>query len=173
MSSIWLISDTHFGHENILKFKDRSEKVIRDFSDVYEMNERMIERWNSVVRQGDKVYHLGDVYFGSGQAANDILLRLNGKKRLVLGNHDNAKDQMLQKRFEKITLWRKFNDFGLLLTHVPVHPSTLGESRFGGKSTVNVHGHTHQNGSPDGPYRSVCVEMTNYFPINIEELRVT
>ena len=164
MADIWVISDTHFGHDNIIKFCNRP------FSDIYDMNETMVERWNSRVKPGDKVYHLGDVYFGSSQYAWDTLKRLNGKKRLVLGNHDNALGQIERNFFQKVVVWRRFDDLGLLLTHVPVHPSTLRENRFK-KQMVNVHGHIHTNPSPEGPYRCVCVEQTDYFPVHIEELK--
>jgi len=168
--NIWLISDTHFNHSNILNFKDKNENLIRKFSDVHDMNETMIDRWNKLVKPQDKVYHLGDVYFGDEKQASFLLSRLNGHKRLVVGNHDNLKAPILHKYFEKIVLWRKLSDNGLLLTHVPVHESTLGEGRFKGKQIINVHGHTHQNGSPKGPYKSVCVELTDYTPMNIEEI---
>ena len=62
---IWVISDTHFDHANILNFTDAVGKPTRNFADVEAMNEHMIERWNSVVKPGDKVYHLGDVLFGT------------------------------------------------------------------------------------------------------------
>jgi calcineurin-like phosphoesterase family protein len=174
MSNIWVISDTHFNHANILKFENSAGKPTRDFADVEEMNETMIDNWNSVVTPQDKVYHLGDVLFGldKEQWLNDNLKRLNGKKRLIVGNHDNIK--VLALYFQKIELWRNFSDFGLLFTHVPVHQSVLKEShRFGPGSMVNVHGHIHQNPSPEGPYKCVCVEQTNYTPVNIEELRTT
>lgn len=171
---IWVISDTHFNHANILKFTGYDGKKVRHFTDLQEMNEEMISRWNSVVRPGDKVYHLGDVFFGPYEDADRILSRLNGQKRLIVGNHDTIygrPGEILQRHFRKIHLWRNFSELGLLLSHVPVHESTLGESRFTGKQMVNVHGHTHQNGSPNGPYKSVCVEMINYTPVHIETLR--
>lgn len=64
---IWLISDTHFNHANILKFTDsRTGLPVRPgFESVDHMNEHMIERWNSVVKPGDIVYHLGDVVMGN------------------------------------------------------------------------------------------------------------
>jgi len=62
---IWVISDTHFDHANILNFTDKVGKPTRNFADVDEMNETMIANWNSVVKPGDKVYHLGDVLFGT------------------------------------------------------------------------------------------------------------
>ena len=144
----------------------------RPFSTVEEMDEALIDNWNSVVKPGDKVYHLGDVTFGNKENyIENIHKKLNGKKRLIVGNHDDVK--FLAPYFEKVMLWRMFPDWGLLMTHVPVHRSTLGEGRFDGKGMINVHGHIHQNPSPEGPYKCVCVEQPhmNYTPINIEELR--
>lgn len=178
---IWVISDTHFNHSNILNFTDENGKYIREgFKTAEQMNEFMTERWNSVVKPGDKVYHLGDVYMGGGfprEYTEKLLSNLNGRKRLILGNHDNGKDQILQRAFQKIDVWRMFTEFGLLLTHVPVHPSTLKEGRFSGHGKpqlkmLNVHGHIHANPSPEGPYKCVCVEQIDYTPVNIEELRV-
>lgn len=157
MKNIWFTSDTHAGHANIIRYCNRP------FASVEEMDAALIERWNSVVKPDDYVYHLGDVYFGSG---HEILKNLNGRKRLVLGNHDGGKDQKLQRAFQKIFTWRMFPEFGLLMTHVPVHPSTLAA-----KDLVNVHGHVHQNSLVDPQYRNICVEVTNYTPVHIEELR--
>jgi calcineurin-like phosphoesterase family protein len=170
---IWVISDTHFNHANILNFKDSVGKPVRSFDNVQEMNEIMIQNWNSVVRPGDKVYHLGDVLFGTNKREwmAKHFPRLMGSKRLIVGNHDNVKELTLSGHFQKVMMWRQFKDLGLLLTHVPVHPSTLKEGRFGDLTPINVHGHIHQNQSPDGPYKCVCVEHTNYTPVHIEDLR--
>jgi len=153
---IFVISDTHLGHENIIKYCDRP------FYDVHDMNETIIDNWNKTVRDDDIIYHLGDVYFRD----HSLIHRLRGRKRLVLGNHDIAKDQHLQAVFQKILMWRQFPEFGLLLTHVPVHPNTLNN-----KWPVNVHGHIHNRPSYGKEYKNVSVEMINYTPINIEELR--
>lgn len=166
MADIWVISDTHFDHYNMVhRFKTRP------FESVSEMDEKLIYNWNSVVKPEDKVYHLGDVAFGDKTKHENLLRRLNGKKRLIVGNHDDVKH--LSPFFEKVMLWRQWKEFGLLFTHVPVHESTLKESRHGDKhrSIINVHGHIHSNASPVGPYRCVCVEQINYTPVNIEELR--
>ena len=53
----WVISDTHWYHENIIKL------CHRPFLSAKEMNEKLIENWNSVVSRDDTVYHLGDVAF--------------------------------------------------------------------------------------------------------------
>ena len=169
--NIWVTSDTHFNHENILNFKDKDDQPVRPFGSVEDMNETLTSNWNSVVKPGDKVYHLGDVFFGSKDAFKVLWPKLNGSKRLVVGNHDDIKFLSSGGFFQKVQMWRMFSELGLLLTHVPVHPTTLGENRFNGGPMLNVHGHIHQNKSPEGPYKCVCVEQTKYTPVNIEELR--
>jgi len=119
-----------------------------------------------MVKPGDKVYHLGDVFFGDKGWFKTNWPRLHGRKRLVVGNHDDVKFLSSGGFFDKVLMWRKFEN--LLLTHVPVHSSTLGEGRFRGKEVLNIHGHIHQNRPPPGPYRCVCVEHTDYMPVNIE-----
>lgn len=160
MTNVWVTSDTHFGHENIIKF------CSRPFTSAKEMNEAMIENWNSVVGENDIVYHLGDVYFNKNHS--DFHNRLKGKKRLILGNHDNAKDPLLIQTFEKIMMWKEFHDFGLILTHTPLHPECFEIDNLG---LTNVHGHIHLDKLSDRHYVNVCVEHTNYIPVNIESLR--
>lgn len=162
--NIFVVSDTHFNHANILKFLDKDGKVFRPFVSVEEMNEIMIDRWNAVVRDEDIIYHLGDVYLTSGKEANAILHRLRGRKRLILGNHDNGRDQLLQKHFQKITIWRVWKEYEMIFSHVPMHEMSM-------KGYTNVHGHIHQNDSPDGPYVNVCVEKTNWAPVCVEDIR--
>lgn len=163
--TIFVVSDTHFGHKNILTFLREDGSPVRPFSSVEEMDEHLVERWNSVVSPSDHVYHLGDVYFGDGWKHLD---RLNGKKRLLLGNHDNGRDQKLHKVFKKIGLWREFKEYDCLLTHVPVHESSLH------KRSLNLHGHVH-NGEhrgliQDPRYVNCCVEVQQYTPQPIELL---
>lgn len=172
--NIWVISDTHFNHANILNFEDKVGKKVRDqFSSVEEMNEIMIQNWNSVVKPGDKVYHLGDVVFGYDKedwlAKN--MNRMKGSKRLIFGNHDEPTHFVGKGHFQKTSLWRVFKDFNILLTHVPVDVSVVYEGRGGSKEPMlNVHGHIHQNSSPTKFHHCVCVEHINYTPVNIEDL---
>jgi len=172
--NIWVISDTHFNHANILKFEDRVGKAVRgQFSSVEDMNEHMIQRWNEVVKPGDKVYHLGDVVFGDNKVEwlDTHMPRLMGSKRLVFGNHDEPSHFVGKGHFQKTSLWRIFKEFNILLTHVPVHESTVMEGRGGSiRPMLNVHGHIHQNESPSQFHHCVCVEHTDYRPVNIEDL---
>ena len=177
MRDIWLISDTHFGHENILKFRHGGDDgpLIRGsrFSSVEEMDETMVENWNKTVKPGDKIYHLGDVFFGDKERFIKLWKRLNGQKRLILGNHDDAKFFAKHELVAQIHMWRMFPEHGLLLTHTPQHESTLFEGRFRNfpGNALNVHGHIHQNPAPSPLHRVVCVEHIDYTPIHIEEVR--
>ena len=167
MSNIWVTSDTHFNHIDILTFKHCCRK---EFDSVDHMNQCMFDNWNSVVGVDDIVYHLGDVLFGidKEQWLAENFNKLNGKKHLILGNHDNPK--FLAPYFKSISMWKTFNDIGLLLSHTPQHASTLAETHRFKENILNVHGHIHFNPSPAGPYKCVCVEQTNYTPVNIDEL---
>ena len=136
------------------------------------MNEAMFDNWNEVIKPNDTVYHLGDVLFGEekGKWLSENFEKLNGKKHLILGNHDNPK--FLAPYFKSIALWKDMSDMGLLLSHTPQHASTLAEThRFGQDPILNVHGHIHSNPSPEGPYKCVCVEQTDFKPVHIEELK--
>jgi calcineurin-like phosphoesterase family protein len=129
------------------------------------MNETMVDNWNRVVKPQDKIYHLGDVFFGAKEDFTKVWSRLNGKKRLIVGNHDDVKYLSQGNFFQKVYMWRIFKEFGVTLTHVPIHQSSLRHS------VVNIHGHIHTKKSPDGPYKCVCVEQTGYTPVNLEELQ--
>jgi len=174
--SMWFVSDTHFNHENILKFKRDDDTPVRPgFEDVSHMNETMIDNWNRLVKPTDKVYHLGDVAFGRDASFEAIMRRLNGHKRLIMGNHDKFPIQVYARHFEKIGSWRQFKDqrIPFICCHYPLHPSALS----GRKTAYCVHGHVHYRDVtmndtkvPDERYINICVEKTNYSPIHLDEL---
>lgn len=172
MANLFFISDTHFHHKNILTFKNDDDSHVRDFKSVEEMDEILVQNWNSVVRPQDKVYHLGDFSLGKNPS---IAGRLNGHKRLVRGNHDLHRLRDYAVHFEEIYGIRHLK--GCVLSHVPIHPQSL--ERWG----LNIHGHLHRNrvtngyldanGKPivDDRYFNVSVECINYTPISVEEVR--
>ena len=160
MANIYLISDSHFGHANILKFLGADGKRIRpEFSSVEEMDEYMVDKWNSVVTPQDHVWHLGDVVMSRHNLP--IIHRLYGHKRLILGNHDREDMSAYRNAgFQKIVGSRIYD--GVLMTHFPVHPGSMG------KAVGNAHGHIHQHPSPPGPYINMSVERWDYTPQPIE-----
>ncbi len=129
----------------------------------------MIEKWNEVVRPQDHVWHLGDVTMKHKEYLKHIR-RLNGHKRLVMGNHDlGTAQEYLAAGFQKIAGYRVLD--GFIASHIPIHPESF--SRFHG----NIHGHTHGNNMlrsphhPDPRYVNVCVEAIDYTPISLEEIK--
>lgn len=80
--NVWFTSDTHFGHENIIRYCNRP------FKNAEEMNAELIRRWRETVPEDGIVFHLGDFAHGSSRLWNDILSALPGRKYLILGNHD-------------------------------------------------------------------------------------
>lgn len=176
MKNVWFSSDWHFGHRNLLNFVkgDGSpartfipdgEITERPFASVEEMDEVMIARHNERVGQYDKFYCLGDVSMNLTRF-HSIMPRLNGKKRLILGNHDGFKFSEYGKYFEKIMeSWQPLRN--VVFTHRPI---LLGQDDHHKKLTVNVHGHTHNHVMADSKYMNICVEHTNYAPILGEDI---
>ena len=148
-----------------MKFTNYSgEKTRPEFSSVEEMNEELITRHNAVVGQYDKWYCLGDI----GMNQNDldkILPRLNGRKRLILGNHDKFNMSFYSKYFEKVMVsWNPVRS--VVFSHYPL---VIDENHP--KIRANVHGHIHRNEMADKRYLNISVEMINYTPIHWDEIK--
>ena len=86
-SRIFVTSDIHFYHKNIMKYCPESRG---HFSNVEEMNRAIIQNWNNKVSAQDQVYILGDVCFSSAKDAATMMNMLNGNKFLIRGNHDSS-----------------------------------------------------------------------------------
>jgi calcineurin-like phosphoesterase family protein len=171
-----------FGHTNSWeKFKKTDGSPLRPFTSNEEMDETMIERWNAKVKENDVVFHLGDVVINKRYLP--LLDRLNGSKRLIMGNHDIFGHEEYLKYFKKVAGVRVFVD-QFIFSHIPLHPDSVTD-RF----KVNVHGHLHANevmtmrsvgpgvcdaeytNEPDPRYLCVSVEHTNFEPLSFEEVQ--
>lgn len=164
MSEVFFVSDTHFGHRGILSFD--STKKFRPFETIEEHDNHLVKVWNDIVSPLDIVYHLGDFCFGKDNL--ERASELNGKKRLVMGNHDMYPAQDYLKYFEKLSGCMEYK--GMVLSHMPVHVNQL--SRY----YMNVHGHLHTNhvlnehGHQDSRYFNACVENHNLRPVPLHEV---
>ena len=166
MPSVFLVSDTHFGHAGVCRFMcDDGVTKIRPWTDPDEMDEEMVKRWNETVKPNDKVYHLGDVVIN--RRCLRILNRLNGDKVLIKGNHDIFKLGDYTPYFRDIRAYHVMNN--MILSHIPLHPESQGRFR------ANIHGHLHQrrvlkDGHIDPFYFNVSVEQIDFRPILFEEV---
>jgi calcineurin-like phosphoesterase family protein len=135
---MFFTSDTHFQHENIIKY------CKRPFSNVEENDEEIIRRWNEKVPEDGIVFHLGDVAFGDPDKVDKILERLNGTIYLVIGNHDWRRIVSQHAwRFEKMTqqINMKIGKRHVILNHYPM--LAFSGAWRGEDATYQLFGHVH------------------------------
>lgn len=165
MSVNWFTGDTHFGHENIINYSDRP------YTDKSNMNESLINNWNSVVDKRDTVFHVGDIFFCKKDCAIEILSKLNGNIVLILGNHDKAirRDKNFIELFHDVKdyLELNINKHKIVLSHYPM--LSWNNSHRG---SWMLHGHCH--GKMTYPHQmnihDVGVDNNNYFPLNYDTI---
>lgn len=165
--NIWFVADCHFGHKNLLRFVPyRAQKLGLNLDNenvVDEHDNALIELWNSIINKKDIVYILGDFSFHGVEKTKIILEKLNGKKHLIIGNHDGAcksltnyfvsTSQIKEVVFKKTVYDFLDENFCCVLSHFPM---VAWNRRMHGSAMI--HGHTHG---------SICEKN-----LNEEELRV-
>lgn len=149
----WIISDTHFGHKNIVKYCDRP----------MEHNDIMEDNWWRLVGDNDDILHLGDltVWYDRQDLREwmEVASELPGNKYMLRGNHDPLSDlDYLGYGYTIVPEFAQLFDEGLILfSHYPDDPKTR-------EWDTNIHGHIHNLKSPDKQYINVSVKMMNYKP---------
>lgn len=145
VKKIYFSSDHHFWHNNILKYCNRP------FETVEEMNQALIDNWNSVVGPDDHVYHLGDFCFGNVEKWNTVLAPgvLNGHIHLILGNHDPDRifrEGTMFERFDSIDFQKILiiEGWTVILNHFPF----LSFSNNLDHKVLQLFGHIHSG--PEG-----------------------
>lgn len=157
VTDIFYTSDLHFNHNRILEFTDRP------CSSVEEMGEWIINQWNSQVKPGDTVYHMGDFCFGMNKRENikNIVKRLNGNIFFICGNHDSKNDFLILsesiggrllgvEQFKEIKVQKK----RITLCHFAL--TVWANSHHG---TWHLYGHAH--GSYEHPGKALDVGLDN------------
>lgn len=153
---LWVVSDTHFGHANIVRYANRPA----------DHEWRMIEAWAERVAPQDTILHLGDLCLCGRERMAEIAELLPGRKLLVKGNHDQRSVSWYAEMGFTVIAPPTLSVCGwsVHLTHVPDadlvrHPRHL-----------NVHGHIHTETHPDRRLVNVSVEQTDYAPVDLEQL---
>ena len=163
--NVWFTSDTHFNHANIIKYCNRP------FACVEEMNEKLIENWNSVVGKDDLTWCLGDFCLGPDQKKHipELVSKLNGRINLILGNHDHNSvkfyyDVGFNRVYDRKVI---INDF-VILTHAPLMFLSDNTPFF------QVFGHVHFSELYPTFAKTgccVCVERHDYKPISWKKIQ--
>lgn len=166
-------SDLHFGHKNVIGFCNRP------FESVEDMEQKLINNWNDYVSQTDEIYILGDMFFCGSIKAKEILKQLNGKKILILGNHDWGK--IKKHRSEEFGLSMiidsmciRIGKYDVKLSHFPYKGAgdhTEGEERFHDKRYDDdggwlLHGHVHNAWRTKEKQINVGVDVWDYCPVS-------
>lgn len=156
---IWYTADHHFGHKRII------ELAHRPFSSVEEMDEEMVRRWNAIVARGDTVYHVGDFAFADH---TPYLSRLNGQKRLILGNHDHSNRVKAAKGWATVDsmLTIKDGETPIVLCHYGLR--VWNRSHYG---ALHFYGHSHGSLPGDSQSCDVGVDCWSFAPVSLDEIR--
>ncbi len=159
---IYLIADTHFGDEKIIRYENRP------FEDAEEMENVLTGNWNARVGEEDLVYILGDFAEGSKETVSRLCKQLNGKKILVMGNHDVERPEWYREcGFEQAVPWPIILENFWILSHEPLY---INENM----PYANLFGHVHRNVIyKDISCQSMClcVERIGYQPVDFEEVK--
>lgn len=172
-------SDLHFGHGNIIDYSDRP------FDSIEEMNEAMIERWNNTMTEADEVYVIGDVALGKRVETVPLAGRLNGKKKLVPGNHDTCWGGHRRVRQSDIDLYAEHfeilpsevdhvlpeSGIPVKLCHFPYEGDSHDEDRFTMHRPVDtggwlLHGHVHEKWQVLKRQINVGVDVHDFYPVS-------
>lgn len=170
MEKIWFTSDTHFGHKNILKYSER------DFESLDAMDEAMIHNWNERVSPEDLVYHLGDVGLCSQGKLRKILDRLQGRIRLIRGNHESSAEAC-HSRFEWIKDYYELEmpdpDAYQGKRFIVLFHYAMREWNASHHGTWHLYGHSHGT-LPDDPNSlsiDIGVDCHGYRPLDYAEIK--
>lgn len=177
MSDIYFTSDTHFCHQPEFLWKPRG------FSSVEEMNEAIIERWNSIVKPNDIVYHLGDTMLNDNEKGIEYFKRLNGQIFLIFGNHDSeARRNLLfsECRDKMLGGWYayqiKYNKMIIYMSHYPTLTANydVEMNKHFTQHVLNICGHTHKKEKfldEKNPFMyNVCLDAHNCYPVHIDDI---
>ena len=157
--AIWVTSDLHFNHKNIIQL------CRPQFESIEEHNQLIVDNYNSVVGKDDLVYILGDVGFTPASALETWVHQLNGRKVLIVGNHDKLTDGEYRKMgFIEVYRHPVYFSTRIILSHCPV------QEAHDNPYVYNVHGHIHK-GKLDLPnYINVNTENHNFFPLELKKI---
>jgi len=157
---IYFTADQHFGHRNIIKYCNRP------FSTPEEMDDRIIKNHNASVEKNDDVYMLGDLSMSMQKETLAMYVKqLNGRKHLILGNHDRLKNI------------RDYINIGFTSVHTPflkveeficVHDPALSQADISGQFLC---GHIHNLFVKQRNCFNVGVDVHDFYPISINFIR--
>ena len=171
--NIWFISDTHFGHKNIIEYSNRPFKTVREHDDT------LIRNWNWRVMPTDIVFHLGDFLFGAYEDIPKTIKRLNGNIIFVRGNHDKVLEKYYSSKhldlFDYIDLSVDDSDANRGVQDICLFHYPIEEWNKCHHGSWHLYGHTHGNSKFDKNYEykrwNVGDDVNQFNPISYWEVK--
>lgn len=158
---IFFTSDTHFGHERMVDNQ-------RPFADIGKMDRQLIDNWNKIIGPDDEIWHLGDFSAYRDGRLESVFFRLNGKKHLIIGNHDEENEAIFDLPWEEAPVLQKdiwVDDDNFFLCHYPMR-----SWKNSVRGSVNLHGHTHGHLPNTRLTMDVGVDPCGFFPVTIDDI---
>ena len=163
-------AELHFGHANVIKHDQRP------FSNIDEMDRILIQNWNNRATNRDKIYIDGDLIFKSDKEPEWYLKQLNGKKYLIVGNHDNCilSNNKALSYFEDVDKMMYVKDNG---RHIQICHFPIAEWNGFFKEHYHIYAHIHNNTNDvynfmkkyEKALNAGCM-INNYMPVTLDEL---
>lgn len=184
MKNIYFTSDTHWGHSNIVRGTTKWDGNLdrcRDFDTLEEHNEALITSINSVVKENDILYHLGDWSFGGDENIKLFRNALKCKEiHLVTGNHDqhitpsnspyrgcfNSVQQELQFSLKLGT--EKTGKYGKQMFFLSHYGHRVWNNSHHG--SIHLFGHSHGTLPMWGKSMDVGVDTNGLYPYHLDEI---
>lgn len=168
---IYVTSDLHFCHDRAFVYEPRG------FTNVYDMNEAIVENWNRLIQPADDVYVLGDIMLNDNATGLKLLKSLKGQIHIVLGNHDTDTRKDLYNSCWNVVeienaIRLKYNKHHFFMTHYPCITSNLEKESLR-QCTCSLYGHTHQkdNFYQDIPFiYHVGVDSHSCTPVSLDQV---
>ncbi len=168
---IYVTSDLHLCHNREFVY------VPRGFTNVYDMNQAIVERWNAIVQPDDDVYVLGDLMLNDNTTGRKIICDLKGKLHIVPGNHDtDTRIEIYKTCWNVVEIdWAirlKYCKHTFYMTHFPCMTANLEKESLR-QCTCNLYGHTHQKSNfyQDIPFMyHVGMDSHSCTPVSLDQV---
>ena len=160
---IYIWSDLHLGHANIIEYEQRP------FQNITEMNKKLLHNWRTIIKSNDTIINLGDIAFKTNKEyLSKIIKNLPGYKILIMGNHDRSKSTRwwIEIGFDEVYKYPIIYEGKYILSHEPIFTNEY----------INIHGHIHNKKTENSELKylpnqiNISVEMIDYKPILFEKI---
>ena len=153
---VFFTSDEHYGHKNIIKFCNRP------YDSVDEMNQDIIDKFNSVVPSNGLTIHAGDFLLGKSVKSQDIISSLAGRHIFIKGSHDKWSDGASHHEIIELTIDKQ----PIIICHYAMR--VWARSHY---NSWHLYGHSHGGLPPEGKSWDIGVDSNDFYPLSYDDIK--